>query len=162
MDNSGSGSIMRNRRLESFLNTSSAPTYREKPQVSVKEAAQKPKADVYQDVDDDDGWVLALISCIRIVTCFLTMMVTTFIYPLIMLVLLPWPYERIRQGNIYGHVTGRLLMWILGNPIKIEVEVFYSSYIFLAADAVVRNNLSLIIFPEGTSSKYNTFHTSKP
>ncbi|XP_048323914.2 1-acyl-sn-glycerol-3-phosphate acyltransferase [Ziziphus jujuba] len=110
MDNSGSGSIMRNRRLESFLNTSSAPTYREKPQVSVKEAAQKPKADVYQDDDDDDGWVLALISCIRIVTCFLTMMVTTFIYPLIMLVLLPWPYERIRQGNIYGHVTGRLLV----------------------------------------------------
>nr|GMC53736.1 1-acyl-sn-glycerol-3-phosphate acyltransferase-like [Ipomoea batatas] len=27
---------------------------------------------------------------------------------------------RIRQGNIYGHVTGRMLMWILGNPIRIE------------------------------------------
>ncbi|XP_015898401.3 1-acyl-sn-glycerol-3-phosphate acyltransferase-like isoform X1 [Ziziphus jujuba] len=215
MDNSGSGSFMRNRRLESFLNTSSSPTYREKPKVSVKEeAAQKPKADVYQDDDDDDGWVLALISCIRIVTCFLTMMVTTFIWALIMLVLLPWPYERIRQGNIYGHVTGRLLMWILGNPRKIEGSEFSNKRaiyicnhaspldIFLimwltptgtvgiakkeimwyplfgqlyilanhlridrsnptaaiqslkeAADAVVRNNLSLIIFPEGTRSR---------
>lgn len=43
-----------------------------------------------------------------------------FIWALIMVVLIPWPYERIRQGNIYGHVTGRLLMWILGNPIKFE------------------------------------------
>lgn len=43
-------------------------------------------------------------------TCFVSMMVTTFIWALIMLVLIPWPCERIRQGNIYGHVTGRMLV----------------------------------------------------
>ncbi|OVA10549.1 Phospholipid/glycerol acyltransferase [Macleaya cordata] len=141
------------------------------------------------------------------------MMFTTFIWALIMLVLLPWPYERIRQGNVYGHVTGRLLMWILGNPIKIEGTEFSNKraiYIsnhaspldfFLVmwliptgtvgiakkeiiwypligqlyvlanhlridrsnpssaiqsiketARAIVKNNLSLIIFPEGTRS----------
>ncbi|CAN4102716.1 unnamed protein product [Withania somnifera] len=48
------------------------------------------------------------------------MMFTTFIWAVIMLLLLPWPDQRIRQGNIYGHVTGRLMMWILGNPITIE------------------------------------------
>ncbi|XP_057726163.1 1-acyl-sn-glycerol-3-phosphate acyltransferase-like isoform X2 [Arachis stenosperma] len=163
---------------------------------------------------DDNGWVSSIISWIRIVTCFVSMMVTTFIWALIMVVLIPWPYERIRQGNIYGHVTGRMLMWILGNPIKIEGAeynneraIYISNHaspidIFLimwltptgtvgiakkeivwyplfgqlyvlanhlridrsnptsaiesmkeAARAVVRNNLSLIIFPEGTRSK---------
>ncbi|XP_062170125.1 1-acyl-sn-glycerol-3-phosphate acyltransferase-like isoform X2 [Alnus glutinosa] len=163
---------------------------------------------------DEDGWSSVLISWIRIVTCFLTMMVTTFIWALIMLMLVPWPYERIRQGNIYGHVTGRLMMWILGNPMRIEGAefsnkraIYISNHaspldIFLimwltptgtvgiakkeiiwypligqiyvlanhlridrsnptaaiesmkeAARAVLKNNLSLIIFPEGTRSK---------
>ncbi|XP_020982794.1 1-acyl-sn-glycerol-3-phosphate acyltransferase-like isoform X3 [Arachis duranensis] len=179
MESSGGGALLRNRRLESFLDTSSGLRVEEAQKILVKE---KPelwlKKDVYMD---DNGWVSSIISWIRIVTCFVSMMVTTFIWALIMVVLIPWPYERIRQGNIYGHVTGRMLMWILGNPIKIEGAeynneraIYISNHaspidIFLimwltptgtvgiakkeAARAVVRNNLSLIIFPEGTRSK---------
>ncbi|XP_024018625.1 1-acyl-sn-glycerol-3-phosphate acyltransferase [Morus notabilis] len=211
-----SGSLFRNRRLESFLNTSSNPTVKEAPKVLVKEeAGQRPRASATADVYvDDDGWLPTLISVVRIVVCFVSMMFTTFIWALIMILLLPWPYERVRQGNVYGHVTGRMLMWILGNPIKIEGAEFSNERaiyicnhaspidIFLimwltptgtvgiakkeiiwyplfgqlyvlanhlridrsnptlaiasmkeAARAVVRNNLSLIIFPEGTRSK---------
>ncbi|KAK7305099.1 hypothetical protein VNO77_42999 [Canavalia gladiata] len=212
MENSRFGAFLRNRRLESFLNTNNVKKVIETPKVSVKdESEQRPREDVFVD---DDGWVSVIISWIRIVTCFVSMMVTTFIWALIMLVLIPWPYERVRQGNIYGHVTGRMLMWILGNPIKIEGAeysnkraIYISNHaspidIFLimwltptgtvgiakkeiiwyplfgqlyvlanhlridrsnptlaiesmkeAALAVVKNNLSLIIFPEGTRSK---------
>lgn len=211
MENLGAASL-RSRRFESYFNTSYEPNKREVPKCSVGEQIPKrEKADVYVD---DNGWSSVLISCFRIVFCFLTMMVTTFIWALIMLVLLPWPYQRIRQGNIYGHVTGRLLMWILGNPIKIEGSEFSNERaiyicnhaspldIFLimwltptgsvgiakkeivwyplfgqlyilanhlridrsnpiaavesmkqVARAVAKNNLSLIIFPEGTRSK---------
>jgi hypothetical protein len=38
------------------------------------------------------------------------MMVTTAVWAAVMLLLLPWPCERIRQSNIYGHVTGRMLV----------------------------------------------------
>ncbi|KAL9383128.1 hypothetical protein Peur_023451 [Populus x canadensis] len=212
MDNTGGGSFMRNRRWESFLDTNSTPNGKQTPKILVREEVVKsPKSDVYVE---DDGWISALISCVRIVVCFLSMMVTTFIWSLILLLLLPWPYERIRQGNIYGHVTGRMLMWILGNPIRIEgpefsndraiyvcnhaspIDVFLMMWLtptgtvgiakkeiiwyplfgqlyVLAnhlridrsnptaaiqsmkevAHAVVKNNLSLIIFPEGTRSK---------
>lgn len=203
---------MRNRRLENFLDTNSTPNGKQTPKIVVREEVVKsPKRDVYVE---DDGWISALISCVRIVVCFLSMMVTTFIWSLILLLLLPWPYERIRQGNIYGHVTGRMLMWILGNPIRIEgtefsneraiyvcnhaspIDIFLMMWLtptgtvgiakkeiiwyplfgqlyVLAnhlridrsnpsaaiqsmkevAHAVVKNNLSLIIFPEGTRSK---------
>lgn len=107
MDNTGSSSFLRNRRLESFFSTSSVPSLQLKPQVLVKEAVRRLKTDNYLE---DDGWVSTVISCIRIVACFVTMMITTLIWALIMLVLLPWPCERIRQGNVYGHVTGRLLV----------------------------------------------------
>ncbi|KAL9345856.1 hypothetical protein Peur_060709 [Populus x canadensis] len=212
MDNTGGGSFMRNRRLESFLDTNSTPNGKHTPKILVREEVVKsPKSDVYVE---DEGWISALISCVRIVVCFLSMMVTTFIWSLILLLLLPWPYERIRQGNIYGHVTGRMLMWILGNPIRIEgpefsneraiyvcnhaspIDIFLMMWLtptgtvgiakkeiiwyplfgqlyVLAnhlridrsnptaaiqsmkevAHAVVKNNLSLIIFPEGTRSK---------
>ncbi|KAJ4837435.1 1-acyl-sn-glycerol-3-phosphate acyltransferase [Turnera subulata] len=212
MESAGGGSFMRNRRLESFLNTNSAPNVRETPKyVAREEVRPRPQADVYVD---DDGWIAKLISCVRIVTCFVSMMVTTFIWAIILLLLLPWPCERIRQSNIYGHVTGRMLMWILGNPLKIEGTEFSNERaiyicnhaspmdIFLmmwltptgtvgiakkqiiwyplfgqlyvlanhlridrsnptaaiksmkeVARKVVENNLSLIIFPEGTRSK---------
>ncbi|CAH2040601.1 unnamed protein product, partial [Thlaspi arvense] len=67
---------------------------------------KKLATDVYID---DDGWGSAAISCVRIVICFVSMMITTFIWALVMLVLLPWPCERIRQGKIYGHVTEQML-----------------------------------------------------
>ncbi|KAK1584600.1 hypothetical protein Q3G72_034332 [Acer saccharum] len=220
MDSTGAGSFLRNRRFDSFFNTSSdSSNVKEPPKITVKkkeEVVFRPRAEneYVDDDDDDDGWFCTLISCVRIVTCFVTMMITTFIWALIMFLLLPWPFERIRQGNVYGHVTGRLLMWILGNPIKIEGTefsnkraIYISNHaspidIFLvmwltptgtvgiakkeiiwyplfgqlyvlanhiridrsnptaaiqsmkqAAQAIVKNNLSLVIFPEGTRSK---------
>jgi lysophosphatidate acyltransferase len=108
MENTGTGSFLRTRRLESYFDASSSPNVKEKPKTLAKEElGLKPRVDMFVD---EDGWSSVLISWIRIVTCFLTMMVTTFIWALIMLVLVPWPYERIRQGNIYGHVTGRLMV----------------------------------------------------
>ncbi|KAA8526975.1 hypothetical protein F0562_008796 [Nyssa sinensis] len=118
MENTGVGAYIRNRTFGSYFDANTGSNLGGPSKVVVKEeVGLRPKADAYVD---DDGWCSVLISWIRIVVCFLTMMFTTFIWALIMLLLLPWPYHRIRQGNIYGHVTGRLLMWILGNPIKIE------------------------------------------
>ncbi|TVU16593.1 hypothetical protein EJB05_40180, partial [Eragrostis curvula] len=50
------------------------------------------------------------------------MMVTTAAWAVVMLLLLPWPCERIRQGNLYGQrACDRCFsLWILGNPIKVE------------------------------------------
>ncbi|BAT80716.1 hypothetical protein LR48_Vigan07g022400 [Vigna angularis] len=207
MVNTEGGVLLRHRRFESLLNTRSSQSVEETPKVAVKDG-------LGETTRKDDGWVSATISWIRIVTCFVSMMVTTFVWAIIMVVLIPWPYERIRQGNIYGHVTGRILMWILGNPIEIEGAeysneraIYISNHaspidIFLimwltptgtvgiakkeiiwyplfgqlyvlanhlridrsnptaaiesmkeAARAVLKNNLSLIIFPEGTRSK---------
>ncbi|XP_044493046.1 1-acyl-sn-glycerol-3-phosphate acyltransferase-like isoform X2 [Mangifera indica] len=125
MESAGSDSFLRNRRFDSFFNTSSESQVKEPLKIPVKQVEYRsggPQAsnECVDGDGDDDGWFCVLISWVRIVTCFVTMMVTTFIWALIMILLLPWPYERIRQGNVYGHVTGRLLMWILGNPIKIE------------------------------------------
>ncbi|XP_043688850.1 1-acyl-sn-glycerol-3-phosphate acyltransferase-like isoform X1 [Telopea speciosissima] len=212
MESAGGSSVLRNRRLESCFNASSLSNVGESSKVKRREAGiPKQKTDVFVD---DNSWIAIVISCIKIVICFVTMMFTTFVWALIMLVLLPWPYARIRQGNVYGHVTGRLLMWILGNPIKIEGAefsktraIYISNHaspldVFLvmwltptgtvgiakkeivwyplfgqlyvlanhlridrsnpssaiesmkqAARAIVENNLSLIIFPEGTRSK---------
>lgn len=128
MKSSRSSSFLRSRRLETFLHTNSVPPneWETSRNVEKEVAVERPLTDVSVDVDDDDdeGWMPLLISCVRIVACFMTMMVTTFIWALIMLLLLPWPCERVRQGNVYGHVTGRLLMWILGNPVKIEGSEF--------------------------------------
>ncbi|MBA0705609.1 hypothetical protein Golax_017792, partial [Gossypium laxum] len=124
MENSASGSFLRNRRLESFLETKSGPNARETQKIPSKQVITRQRPNKTDAFVDDDGWIPTLISCVRIVTCFLAMMVTTFIWAIIMLMLLPWPSQRVRQGNIYGHVTGRLLMWILGNPLKIEGTEF--------------------------------------
>lgn len=117
MENGGTSSFMRTRRLESYFNASSGLSVKETVKSSVKEELElKPRTDLYAD---NDGWVSVLISWIKILICFVTMMFTTFVWALIMLVLLPWPYERIRQGNIWGHVTGRLMvrylliLWIM-------------------------------------------------
>ncbi|KAK3143666.1 hypothetical protein QOZ80_4AG0303350 [Eleusine coracana subsp. coracana] len=162
----------------------------------------------------DDGWAASLVSAVRVAVCFVAMMVTTAAWAAVMLLLLPWPCERIRQGNLYDHVTGRMLLWILGNPIKVEglehlnnrgificnhaspLDIFHVMWLaptgtvgiakkeiiwyplfgqlyVLAnhlridrsnpaaaiesmkdvARAVVKNNLSLILFPEGTRSR---------
>ena len=124
MENSGSGSLFRNRRLESFLNTSSDPTVKEAgtPKVLVKEEAGQPRPKAAEAYFDDDGWISTLVTVVRIVTCFVSMMFTTFIWALIMLVLLPWPYERVRQGNVYGHVTGKMLVSHIFNLVIHVIE----------------------------------------
>ncbi|KAL0399229.1 UNVERIFIED_CONTAM: 1-acyl-sn-glycerol-3-phosphate acyltransferase [Sesamum radiatum] len=216
METSGLGGFLRNRRFGSYFDASTGPNAPLPPPRAVVDEQQKRAGghECYTDDDDGGGWLPVLISWVRIVVCFVSMMFTTFIWNAIMVVLLPWPYQRIRQGNIYGHVTGKMLMWILGNPITIqgaeysnERAIYISNHaspidIFLimwltptgtvgiakkeiifyplfgqlyvlanhlridrsnpkaaiesmkeAADAVVKNNLSLIIFPEGTRSK---------
>ncbi|KAG7953795.1 hypothetical protein I3843_12G128200 [Carya illinoinensis] len=162
MENSGTSSFLRTRRLESCFNASSSLSVKETPKRSAKEELRsKRRADIYLD---EDGWGSVLISWIRIVLCFLTMMVTTFLWASIMLVLIPWPYERIRQGNIYGHVTGRLMiiwyplfgqLYVLANHLRIDRSNPTAAIESMkeATRAVVKNNLSLIIFPEGTRSK---------
>ncbi|XP_039140345.1 1-acyl-sn-glycerol-3-phosphate acyltransferase-like [Dioscorea cayenensis subsp. rotundata] len=201
--------------FESFFETSFRQSDTPAPQQKAAAAAaavQKRKAEDWYE-DDDRFWTVIL-SVFRIVVCFLAMMVTTALWAVVMVVLLPWPYERVRQGNLYGHVTGRMLMWILGNPITIEGSEYANTRgiyicnhaspldIFLVmwltptgtvgiakkeiiwyplfgqlyvlsnhlridrsnpmaaiesmkevARAIVRNKLSLIIFPEGTRSK---------
>lgn len=108
MENTANGSFIRNRRLESLFNPSSLPNIGVSWKIGPKkEVGKKMKSEFYVD---DYGWMDVLISWIRIFTCFMLTMVTTSIWALIMLVLLPWPYERVRQGNIYGHVTGRMLV----------------------------------------------------
>ncbi|CAL9207580.1 unnamed protein product [Musa hybrid cultivar] len=113
MDHPLLGSLLRGRRLESCLEAK----VRSVEDHEEAAAARRPEK-------ADDGWVSVAVSGARVVACFLTMMVTTAVWAGIMLLLLPWPYERIRQGNLYGHVTGRLMMWILGNPIKIQGSEF--------------------------------------
>lgn len=109
MEINGLGSFLRNRRFGSYFDTSFVLNLYPPSKVAVKEEVEKKrKADAF--AEEDDGLVAVLVSWIRIVVCFVTMMFTTFIWALIMLVLFPWPYQRIRQGNIYGHVTGRLLV----------------------------------------------------
>ncbi|GAV72934.1 LOW QUALITY PROTEIN: Acyltransferase domain-containing protein, partial [Cephalotus follicularis] len=149
MESSGGGSFLRKRRLENFFNADSSPSVERPPKIVAKEEVrQRPRTNEYVD---DDGWVSALVSYVRIMACFLTMIVTTFIWALIMLVLLPWPYERIRQGNVYGHVTGRLMLWILGTPIKIEGTEFSNKRAIYISNHASPIDIFLIMWtPTGT------------
>ncbi|XP_031248055.1 1-acyl-sn-glycerol-3-phosphate acyltransferase-like [Pistacia vera] len=155
MDSTGSDSFLRNRRFDNFFNTSSEPHVKQPPKIPVKQVEHRPPRTNKECVDSDDddgGWFCVLISWVRIVTCFVTMMVTTFIWALVMVLLLPWPYKRIRQGNVYGHVTGRLLMWILGNPIKIEGTEFSNERAIYISNHASPIDIFLIMWltPTGT------------
>uniref|UniRef100_A0A1D1Y105 1-acyl-sn-glycerol-3-phosphate acyltransferase n=1 Tax=Anthurium amnicola TaxID=1678845 RepID=A0A1D1Y105_9ARAE len=224
MEASGLCSFLRNRRLGSFFESGyPSPRPRKQPaDEELVEGRHRGAATESSAFEDDDRWVTVLSSALKIVACFVTMMGTTFVWALIMLVLLPWPYARVRQGNLYGHLTGWLMMQILGNPVKIEGSEFSNTKaiyicnhaspldIFLvmwltptgtvgiakkeiiwyplfgqlyvlashlridrsnptasiesvkeAARAIVKNNLSLIIFPEGTRSKTGRLLTFK-
>lgn len=99
MESDGASSFLRNRKSESFF---SAPKSMDGKNETEWDARNIPYV--------DEGWISVLISWVRIVICFVSMMFTTFIWALIMVVLIPWPCQRIKQGNIYGHVTGRLLV----------------------------------------------------
>lgn len=129
MEHSGIGGFLRNRRLGSYFDAGSgtglnfsgsydevAAVKEEEEQQLRKKKKKKKKADddvllLDADEEEDGGGLLSVaISWIRIVVCFVTMMCTTLIWAFIMVLLLPWPYQRIKQGNIYGHFTGRLLV----------------------------------------------------
>lgn len=90
MENNGSASLFKYRRLESFLGTSCGQIARQTPQnVLAKEAAEQRRKPEYYDVGNE-GWISTSISVVDIVTCFVTMMFTTLIFALVVLVLLPW------------------------------------------------------------------------
>lgn len=98
MDHSLLNSLLRGRRLESCLEAGFPSPETEEPEEDGRGFV------------DEDGWATVAVSALRIVACFLTMTVTTFVWAVVMILMLPWPYERIRQGNLYGHVTGRLMV----------------------------------------------------
>ncbi|KAK6934448.1 Phospholipid/glycerol acyltransferase [Dillenia turbinata] len=214
MENGGGVSSLRTRRFESFSDGVVSSKTRGKETKDGEREEEIMKKAKSEANSDEEGWFLVAISWVRLVVCFVTMMMTTLIWVMILLLLLPWPYERIKQGNIWGHVTGCLMMKILGNPIKIEggefaktKAIYISNHaslidIFLvmwmiptgtvgiakkeiifyplfgqfyvlanhlridrsnptaaigslkeAARSVIKSDLSLIIFPEGTRSK---------
>lgn len=220
MESASVSSLLRGRRLDSYFEAifrSPEPLRKDTgvhQQLQLSRPSVSAEGEGEADFADDNRWITVLISVIRILACVVTMMATTIFWTAVMLVLLPCPYLRVRQGNLYGHVTGRLMMWILGNPIKIEGLEFSNTRaiylcnhaspldIFLVmwlapigtvgiakkeiiwypmfgqlyvlanhlridrsnpaaaiesmkkvAQAIVKENLSLIIFPEGTRSK---------
>ncbi|XP_020584428.1 1-acyl-sn-glycerol-3-phosphate acyltransferase-like [Phalaenopsis equestris] len=221
MEIASMSSLLRGRWLDSYFEAILRSPEPERKKYAAsgdkqQELRSRPSVSADGEVEfvDDDRWITVLISVFRIVACVVTMLATTMFWTMVMLVLLPWPYLRVRQGNLYGHFTGRLMMWILGNPIKIEGSEFSNTRaiyicnhaspldIFLVmwlvptgtvgiakkeiiwypmfgqlyvlanhlridrsnpmvaiesmkkvAQAIVKKNLSLIIFPEGTRSK---------
>lgn len=118
MEGSPLGSFLRGRRLESYFEAGLRSLAPAKPRAAPPRprsctpasAAAAAAAAVEEEFADDDKWSTVVVSVVRIVVCFVSMMVTTFIWAVVMVVLLPWPYARIRQGNVYGHVTGRMLV----------------------------------------------------
>ncbi|XP_038973315.1 1-acyl-sn-glycerol-3-phosphate acyltransferase-like isoform X1 [Phoenix dactylifera] len=164
MDASGGSPFLQGRRSErcfeeSFRSTGPAMP---RPNDAAGQPSRRP-ADT-ADFVDDDSWITVILSVVRIAACFLSMMVTTIVWGVIMLVLLPWPYARIRQGNLYGHVTGRMLIiwypllgqiFALANHLRIDRSNQSTAIesIKEVAREIVKKNLSLIIFPEGTRSK---------
>lgn len=129
MEDAESSSFLRNRKLGSSSNASSEPIEKGTP----KEVGQGPSADDYVD---EDSWVSKLISCVRVVACFITMMATTLIWSFILLLLLPWPYERIRQGNVCGRVTSRLMVSYLLSSNSCGISLF--AKIFKSAGMLVK------------------------
>ncbi|XP_038973318.1 1-acyl-sn-glycerol-3-phosphate acyltransferase-like isoform X2 [Phoenix dactylifera] len=152
MDASGGSPFLQGRRSErcfeeSFRSTGPAMP---RPNDAAGQPSRRP-ADT-ADFVDDDSWITVILSVVRIAACFLSMMVTTIVWGVIMLVLLPWPYARIRQGNLYGHVTGRMLMLILGNPITIEGSEFSNTRAIYICNHASLIDIVLIMWliPKGT------------
>lgn len=115
MDALDGGRIHGKGEIRQLVAPTDSPTFQSETQEA---ACEDPvfSPDIYRD--DDSLWAIVS-AVVRIVVCFLSMLVTTVFWAFVLLALLPFPCARIKQSNIYGHVTGRMLMWILGNPIKI-------------------------------------------
>lgn len=91
------------------------------------------------DVDDDEyGVVTLVLYYVKLIVAFCVMILTTILWTVVLLLLIPWPYERIKLGNMWGRVTGRLLFLILGNPVKIEgLEHSHNQAVFISNHASV-------------------------
>lgn len=117
METASTNSLLRVRRFDSYFEAilRSPEPHRKKFAANSdrrQEVCRPPSVSGDGEVEfaDDDRWITVLISLFRIVACVVTMMATTIFWTVVMLVLLPWPYLRIRQGNLYGHFTGRLMV----------------------------------------------------
>ncbi|KAG6756609.1 hypothetical protein POTOM_040044 [Populus tomentosa] len=142
MYNTGGGSFTRNRRLESFLDTNSTSNGKQTPKILVREEVVKsPTSDVYVE---DDGWISALISCVKIVgsvikrfnlQVFIQNIAfcsrTEFMQNENLMKNIIYNARRIHCGrlneqalNLVEENVNELLMWILKNPIRIEGTEF--------------------------------------
>ncbi|KAJ7527275.1 hypothetical protein O6H91_16G046000 [Diphasiastrum complanatum] len=70
----------------------------------------------------DKSFLASVIGVLKVVLCLSVMAINTSFWFCLLLLLLPWPNARLYQGNIYGRVTGAMLIWICGNSLKIRGE----------------------------------------
>lgn len=160
MEHSGISEFLRNRRLGSYFDANygtglnfsgpydEAVAVKKEEEEEEEEQQQRQKkkkkadedvlllldADEEEEEEEDGGGLLSVtISWIRIVVCFVTMMFTTLFWALIMVLLLPWPYQRVRQGNIYGHFTGRLL--VISTTFSLLCSSNFFSFLFFQGDS---------------------------
>ncbi|PKU87810.1 1-acyl-sn-glycerol-3-phosphate acyltransferase [Dendrobium catenatum] len=117
MENASVSSLLRGRWVDSYFEAIlRSPEPHEKKYAATGDQRQHHRrrqlvsGDGEVEFADDDRWITVLISVVRIVACVVTMLATTIFWTVVMLVLLPWPYLRVRQGNLYGHCTGRLMV----------------------------------------------------
>lgn len=143
MENPGGASnYTRNRRFGSQIHhpgSSAGSNLEETSKLVTKEdIRERPRADIsIEDKNNEEGWGCVMISWIRIGACFAMMTITTLIWGLIMLLLLPWPYQRIRQGSMYGHVTGRLLVIKLIIPICLNFCSEFQHFVIIIRSGIL-------------------------
>lgn len=143
MENPGGASnYTRNRRFGSQIHhpgSSAGSNLEETSKLVAKEdIRERPRADIsIEDKNNEEGWGCVMISWIRIGACFAMMTITTLIWGLIMVLLLPWPYQRIRQGNMYGHVTGRLLVIKLIIPICLNFCSEFQHFVIIIRSGIL-------------------------
>ncbi|KAJ7538507.1 hypothetical protein O6H91_11G051600 [Diphasiastrum complanatum] len=114
---------------------------------AAEDADASPDVSVYAD-----GYAAVVITALKLVLCFLVMLVNATVWGVIMLLLLPLPCARIKQSNLFGHITGRMLMWILGNPLTVEgVENANTKAIYISNHASLLDIVLVMwLIPTGT------------
>ncbi|KAL9256716.1 1-acyl-sn-glycerol-3-phosphate acyltransferase-like protein [Drosera capensis] len=83
------------------------------------------KCNAYDSDDPEDGFtsnrrISLLLYQMRFWLAFAMMFILTIIWVTLLVLMIPWPLKRIKIGNAWGYVNGRLLFWMVGNPVKIE------------------------------------------
>ncbi|KAM3396225.1 hypothetical protein P3S68_005231 [Capsicum galapagoense] len=142
--------FLKNRRFGSYFDASSGSVLdSDRPREVV--VANEKREEVY---GDDDGWVIMLISWIRMLICVVVMMFTTLIWAVIYYVVassLAISKDKAREylGTCYWKIDG---MWILGNPITIEgLEYSEETAIYISNHAsLIDIFLIMWLTPTGT------------